>query len=155
MNDNNSDVQESARFEYFKYINDVMSVRHGDFEVIASHTCTDKKTGNINEIYENGKKQVLQDARHNSECIQIGGRVMQFIKCSQAGKPTNIIASALSILKDKLARNGATITILMPESLLGVAAYKFVYNMNLGNGQTRFRHAFGDNQDVRRILLHL
>lgn len=43
VNDNNSDIKESARCEYSKYINDFMSVHQEDFEIIKRHICTDGK----------------------------------------------------------------------------------------------------------------
>ena len=80
---------------------------------------------------------------------------MRCVECGQTEKPTEVIASALSVLKDNLAEDDTTITIPLPDVLLDVAAYRFVYDVNLGAGQPKLGHAFWDNQEVRRILLHL
>ena len=157
MNSNDVEVRRCARREYIKYINKVMSAQFGDFEIIARHTCTngEEKTGNINDMYSNCDLQVLRDARHNTECIQVGGRVMQCVECGLREKPTDVITSALTLLRDNLSEDDTTITLPLPGVLLDVAAYRFVYDMYNKRNQTEPSHAFWDNQDVRRILLHL
>ena len=73
----NDCIRRRSQQRYVEYVNQVMSAKYGDFEVIVKHTC---KKGeivrrNVGDIYENCEDQVLQDARHKSTCYKVAGQV--------------------------------------------------------------------------------
>ena len=165
LHDKRKAARESAKKEYIKYIDQVVSVRHGDFCLDVEHEC---KSGSPDSIYKNresetndsqaAKHQPLRDARHNVKCRDIDGMVMQCKTCGAKERPTDVITSALNKLKRDLRSN---VPVPLPRGLLDIAAYRFAYDMDLKHGPQgcsvagKHDDKFWSNADARNILLRL
>ena len=112
----------------------------------------------VDAIYKNCEKEDLREARHKVGCHTIDRRVLQCKTCKVKERPTDVISNALHTLKSKLSGD---VPIPLPPGLLDIAAYRFVYDVDLGNGQNdcnledgRNKHFWSDRQ-TRDILLRL
>ena len=169
IHDKNDKVKASAKREYIKYIDKVMSASYGDFSLDANAQCDKCHTcGDINDIYKNRESsgenqstatnQPLRDARHKTKCHQIDDMVMQCTTCNNHKKPEDVVNNTLKKIKTEY---GDDIPIPLPDELADVAAYRFVYDADFGNGLEKCSMACGEKQGfwddprARKILLRL
>ena len=169
VQDKNDTVKASAKQEYMKYINKVMSASYGDFSLDANARCDHCQTsGDIDDMYKNressgadqdtAKNQPLRDARHKTKCLQIDGMVMQCTACNRHQKPENVVNNTLKNINDEF---GDDVPIPLPDDLTNVAAYRFVYDADFDNGLDKCtmtcgeKTGFWDDPRARKILLRL
>ena len=106
LHDKDEAVRKSAKKEYVRYIDKVMSASHGNFSLDVNARCENCHTSSdINDIYKNressGKdtstpnNQPLRDARHKTKCHDIDDMVMQCTNCGCHQHPKDVVNDAL------------------------------------------------------------
>ena len=151
----NACTRQRAQQRYIDYINEVMSAKYGDFEVVAKHTCKNGKMvrNYVRDTHENCEDQVLRDARHKSACYKIAGQVLKCKTCGDKTTTRDLANNALCCLKEDLQAND--IDLPLSASLLDIAAYRHVYDLNVGSKSSHQLSNFWSNPKVRQILLRL
>ena len=145
LHSKNKATQESAQKRCIGYVDSIMSANHGDLSMQVDHACKDGVVVQytVDTIYENCDKEDLREARHTVSYHTIDGKVLQCKTRKVKERPTYIVSNALQKLKSKLSRD---VTIPLPPGLLDITAYRFVYDVDLGNGQNDCNLEDGHNR---------
>ena len=85
----------------------------------------------MSDIYENCEDQVLRDARHKSECYKVAGQVLNCRTCGDKTTTRDVAINALCHLKEET--QSTDINIPLSNSLVDIAAYRYVYDLKLGS----------------------
>ena len=95
--DNDADKREAARAKFYEYINKIMCASYyKNKDWIIEHECNGEvKKEKVEDVYQEREPQILRDARHQEECHEVEGKIMECTSCGEEVSTQEIINMAL------------------------------------------------------------
>jgi len=154
--DNDADKREAARAKFYEYINKIMCASYyKNKDWIIEHECNgETKKAKVEDVYQERGPQILRDARHQEDCHEVNGKIMECTSCGEEVSTQEIINMTLrewhqNAVRDKQTSAESDLEFPLRNERLAIAAYRWPFDKDNGKLSD---DTFWGNDDVRSIL---